>query len=108
MKFRYAIIPVLVFFVACDYITTLYAIQVGGGVESNPALAGIVGNPVLFLLAKLAVIPVIYWLYRSTDSKLAQSTYVAIPALAGFALSINNICAVYFHIFIFETVINML
>ena len=108
MKFRYVIIPVVIFFVACDYFTTLLALQVGCGVESNPALSGIVGNPILFLLAKLMVIPVIYLLYSTTDNKLAQCTYIAIPTIAGFVLSVNNICAVYFNVFIIETVINML
>lgn len=108
MKFKHAIIPVLIFFIVCDYTTTLLAIHVGGGVESNPMLAGIVGNPILLLLVKIAVIPVIYWLYCTTDNKLAQGTYIAVPTIAGFILSVNNICAVCFNVFIIEAALNML
>ena len=108
MKFRYAIIPVIIFYTLCDFATTTYAINAGCGVESNPALAGVVGNPLMFLAVKILVIPVIYALYSTTENKVAQGTYIAIPTLAGILLSINNFCAIYYGIFPIEMIISML
>jgi len=108
MKFRYAVIPVVIFYILCDFATTTYAINTGCGVESNPALAGIVGNTIMFLIMKILVIPVIYILYSTTENKPAQIIYVAIPTLAGILLSVNNLCAIYYNIFPIEIIINMI
>lgn len=102
-KFLKYAAPVFIFYIFGDIITTLYALQCGG-VEANPYMSVITPHPALFLLVKMAIIPVLWFLYRTTLNGKVRNVYRAIPTLTGLVLCVNNVCAGAFSFYLLETV----
>lgn len=87
-KFTKYSLPVVIFFIIGDFLTTLIAIKLGY-IEKNPFLYNIVEYPLLFLLVKMSILPVFLYLYK-TSSPLLRKVYTAIPTSVGICLCLNN------------------
>jgi len=87
-KFIKYSLPVVIFFIIGDFITTLIAINLGY-IEKNPLLYRIVEYLILFLFVKMLILPVFFYLYK-TSSPLLRKVYTAIPTSVGICLCLNN------------------
>lgn len=96
-KFIKHSLPVIIFFIIGDFITTLIAIKLGY-IEKNPLLYRIVENPILFLLVKTSILPIFFYLYK-TSSPFLRKVYAAIPTSVGIYLCLNNMYFIFSSMF---------